>query len=114
MTEIEGFDPQMILSNLTPDHVTHPGEVIKDEIEYLNITQKEFAARIGLSATLVNLVLKGNRPVNVEFALLTEAALNIPADLLLRMQARYDRWKTEQKPGFMEKLKSIKRFAAVL
>jgi hypothetical protein len=30
------------------------------------------------------------------------------------MQARYDRWKTEQKPGFMEKLKNVKKFAAVL
>jgi plasmid maintenance system antidote protein VapI len=46
--------------------------------------------------------------------MLTEAAIGIPADLLLRMQARHDKWKTEQKPGFMEKLKSIQKFAAVL
>ena len=46
--------------------------------------------------------------------MLTEAAIGIPADLLLRMQARYDKWKTEQKPGFMEKLKSIQKFAAAL
>jgi hypothetical protein len=46
--------------------------------------------------------------------MLTEAAVSIPADLLLRMQARYDRWKTEHKPGFMDRLKSIKKFEAVL
>ena len=114
MVEIEGVDPQMILSNLKPNYVTHPGEVIKDEIEYLGIPQKEFAERIGVSPSEVNQILKGKRPVNTEFAMLTEAAINIPADLLLRMQARYDRWKTEQKPGFMERLKSIKKFAAVL
>ena len=114
MVEIEGVDPQMILSNLKPNYVTHPGEVIMDEIEYMQIRQKDFAERIGVSASLVNQILKGKRPVNTEFAMLTEAAIGIPADLLLRMQARYDKWKTEQKPGFMEKLKSIQKFAAAL
>lgn len=89
MVEIEGVDPQMILSNLKPKYVTHPGEIIRDEIEYMQISQKEFA-------------------------LLTEAATSIPADLLLRMQTRYDRIKTENKPDFMEKLKKIRKFAAAL
>lgn len=89
MVEIEGVDPQMILSNLKPKYVTHPGEIIRDEIEYMQISQKEFA-------------------------LLTEAATGIPAYLLLRMQTRYDRIKVENKPDFMEKLKQIKKFAAAL
>ena len=114
MIQIEGVDPMMIANNLKPNYVTHPGEVIMDELDYLQIRQKDFAERIGVSATLVNLVLKGKRPVNTEFAMLTEAAIGIPADLLLRMQARYDKWKTEQKPGFIEKLKSIQKFAAAL
>lgn len=77
MVESEGVGPQMILSNLKPKYVTHPGEIIMDEIEYMQISQKEFA-------------------------LLTEAATGIPADLLLRMQTRYDRIKAENKPDFME------------
>lgn len=89
MVEIEGVDPQMILSNLKPQYVTHPGEIIMDEIEYMQISQKEFA-------------------------LLTEAATGIPADLLLRMQTKYDRIKAENKPDFMEKLKKIRKFAAAL
>lgn len=114
MVEIEGVDPQMILSNLKPKYVTHPGEIIMDEIEYMQISQKEFAERIGVSCSQVNQILKGKRPVNTEFALLTEAATGIPADLLLRMQTRYDRIKAENKPTFMEKLKKIKKFAAAL
>lgn len=89
MVEIEGVDPQMILSNLKPKYVTHPGQIIMDEIEYMQISQKEFA-------------------------LLTEAATGIPADLLLRMQTRYDRIKAENNPDFMEKLKKIRKFAAAL
>ncbi len=114
MIEIEGVDPQMILSNLKPKHMTHPGEIILDELEYMKITQKEFAERIGVSCPQVNQILKCRRPVNTEFALLTEAAIGIPADLLLRMQARHDIWQVENKPSFMEKLKKIKRFAAAL
>jgi addiction module HigA family antidote len=114
MVEIEGVDPMMIASNLKPKYVTHPGEVIMDEIEYMQITQKEFAERIGVSCSQVNQILKGKRPVNTEFALLTEAATGIPADLLLRMQTRYDRIKAENKADFMEKLKKIKKFAAAL
>ena len=89
MVEIESVDPQMILINLKPKYVTHPGEIIMDEIEYMQISQKEFA-------------------------LLTEAATGIPADLLLRMQTRCDRIKAENKPDFMEKLKKIRKFAAAL
>ena len=114
MVEIEGVDPMMIASNLKPKYVTHPGEVIMDEIEYMQITQKEFAERIGVSCSQVNQILKGKRPVNTEFALLTEAATGIPADLLLRMQTRYDRIRAENKADFMEKLKKIKKFAAAL
>ena len=114
MVEIEGVDPMMIASNLKPKYVTHPGEVIMDEIEYMQITQKEFAERIGVSCSQVNQILRGKRPVNTEFALLTEAATGIPADLLLRMQTSYDRIKAENKADFMEKLKKIKKFAAAL
>ena len=114
MVEIEGVDPMMIASNLKPKYVTHPGEVIMDEIEYMQISQKEFAERIGVSCSQVNQILRGKRPVNTEFALLTEAATGIPADLLLRMQTRYDRIKAENKAEFMEKLKKIKKFAAAL
>lgn len=85
-----------------------------DELEYLNITQKEFAQQIGVSCSLVNQILKGKRAVNVEFALLTEAALGLPAHMLLRMQNQYDTWKAEHKTAFMEKLKKVKKFAAAL
>ena len=103
MIEIPGVDPQMIANNLKPDFAFHPGEIIMDELEYLHISQKEFAQQIGVSCSLVNQILKGKRAVNVEFALLTEAALGLPSHMLLR-----------HKTAFMEKLKKVKKFAAAL
>lgn len=114
MIEIPGTDPQMIANNLKPNTAFHPGEIIMDELEYLKISQKEFAERIGVSCSLVNQIFKGKRAVSVEFALLTEAAIGFPAHILLKMQNHYDMWKVEQKTSFMEKLKKVKRFAAAL
>ena len=37
MIKIEGVDPKMIANNLTPSEPIHPGEILKDEIEYRGI-----------------------------------------------------------------------------
>ena len=42
MITLQGIDPKMIANNLTPSNPIHPGELIKDEIEY-------FAAEIGIA-----------------------------------------------------------------
>lgn len=34
MIKIDGVDPKMIANNLIPFEPTHPGEVLKDEIEF--------------------------------------------------------------------------------
>ena len=40
MIKIEGVDPKMIANNLTPSEPIHPGEILKDEIEYRGIDRK--------------------------------------------------------------------------
>ena len=48
MTTLEGIDPQMIANNLKPYQPTHPGEVLKDELEEGRIgISWHFAARTG-------------------------------------------------------------------
>ena len=34
MSKIDNIDPKMIANNITPFEPTHPGEILKDEIEY--------------------------------------------------------------------------------
>ena len=34
MITIQGVDPKMIANNIEPAFPTHPGEILKDEIEY--------------------------------------------------------------------------------
>ena len=105
-------DPTMIANNLVPENPTHPGEVLKEELESRNITQKSFADKTGLSRSVVSDVLNGRRGVNTEYALLFEAILGIDAELWLRMQARYDMAKVKRNKSFMERLENIRKVAA--
>lgn len=104
----------MIANNLTPYEPTHPGEIIKDEIEYRGITQKQLAEEIGIPASVLNAVLNGKRAVTAEYALLLEAALGIDADIWIRMQANYNKQMAKSDPTFMERIKRIRKIAACL
>ena len=68
---------------------THPGDVLKEELESRAISQKKFSTVIGVSYTMLNEILNGKRPVTSDFALIVEAALSINAELLINMQTRY-------------------------
>ena len=81
----------MITANkLIPFVPTHPGEIIKDEIEYRGISQKQLSKQIDVPYTMLNEILNGKRPVTASFAILIEAAIGIEADLFVNMQARYN------------------------
>ena len=77
MIELEGVNPNMIANNLEPFEPTHPGELLKDELECRNISQKQLAMDMGVSYTVLNDIVRGKRPVNTKFALLCEKALKI-------------------------------------
>jgi len=113
MVTIPGVAPHMIANNIEPYYPTHPGEVLKDEIEYRGISQKELAIAMDVPYTLLNEVLNGKRPVNTELALLIEATLDLPAEPLLKMQARYNMIVTKRNSKFIEKLNKVRKVAAV-
>lgn len=93
---------------------THPGEVLKDELEARGITQRRFAESIGMGYTVLNEILNGRRPVTTASALMFEAALDIPADSLLRLQMKYNMHMARHDETLLAKLKKISRVAAVL
>lgn len=112
--KIEGVAPHMIANNLTPVSAIHPGEMIKDEIEFRGISQKALAAEIGLPASVLNEVLNGKRAVTTEYALLLEAALGIDADLWLKLQSDYNKQIAKSDSSFVARLERIRQVAAFL
>ena len=99
---------------IEPYTPTHPGEVIKDEIECRGVSQRALAAQIGVSYSQLNEVLNGKRPLNTEIAMLIAAALDIDAEPLLTMQTRYNIITMRRNSVFSRRLASIGRVAAVL
>ncbi len=93
---------------------THPGEILKDELEERGISQRKFAESIGMGYSVLNEILNGHRPVTTTSALVFEAALDIPADSLLRLQMKYNMHTAKKDNALTERLKHIRRVAAVL
>ena len=84
MIEIPGIDPQMIANNLKPDFAFHPGEIIMDELEYLNITQKEFAQRMNMPSCNLSSTASGNRGLTAANYLKAADILETTVDALLQ------------------------------
>ncbi|MBQ8957732.1 MAG: HigA family addiction module antidote protein [Bacteroidales bacterium] len=93
---------------------THPGDVIKEELEYRGITQKRFADLTGVPYTMLNEILNGKRPVTSDFALIVEAAIGISPQLLINMQARYNMAVAMNQSSFMTRLEHIRKSCAAI
>ena len=114
MIEIKGIDPRMIANNIEPFEPTHPGELLRDEIVYRHISQKQLAADMGVSYTVLNDIVNGKRPVNIKFALLCEAALGIPAHILIGLQSDYDMRTVQKDKSFAARLRNVRKQVAAL
>ncbi|MDY2827702.1 MAG: HigA family addiction module antitoxin [Sodaliphilus sp.] len=104
----------MIANNLTPFEPTHPGLLIRDELESRNMSQSKLAKQLDVSSSLLNEVINGKRAINTELALMLEAALGIPADVWLKLQSDYNMQIAKANETFMQKLAHIRKVAAVL
>jgi len=91
---------------------THPGEVLKDEIEARGITQKNLAESMGISYKILNDILNERRPVSTDTAMLFEAALDIPATTLLQLQMKYNYQVAKANPTLTQRLANIRKVAA--
>ena len=93
---------------------THPGDVLKEELESRNISQKKFSEVLGVPYTQLNEILNGKRSVTTDFALMVEAALGINPELLVNMQTRYNMSLSKQKKSLVERLLNIKKACAAM
>lgn len=114
MITLKGVDPRMIANNLTPSAPVHPGEILKEEIEYRGISQRRLATQMGVAYSVLNEVLNAKRPVTTEYALLFEAALGIDAEPLIGIQSDYNMHVARENKSFADRLAQIRKVAAVL
>ena len=93
---------------------THPGEVLKDEIEERGISQRQLAESMGLTYSVVNEILNARRPLTAKTALMFEAALDVPADSLMYLQMKYNMQTARKDSSLHDIVSKIRKIAALL
>lgn len=80
-----------------PNYAIHPGVFLREEMEAMEMTQKELAEKVGCSPSVINEIIREKRKINAEMAVRLERALYSPASYWLRLQALYDEVIARQK-----------------
>lgn len=76
----------------------HPGEFISAVyLEPNELSGRELAAALGVSASTLNRILTGSSSISPEMALRLAKALGRSPESWLAMQSNYDLWKARQR-----------------
>ncbi|MCC5639928.1 HigA family addiction module antidote protein [Nostoc sp. CHAB 5844] len=70
----------------------HPGEVIADILDDLDIDSTNFAEILGISHQVVNEIINGQRAITVDIAIRLGKALGNGPRLWLNLQQKVDIW----------------------
>jgi HTH-type transcriptional regulator/antitoxin HigA len=73
-----------------PNFAIHPGQTLKDELEFLDLTQVELSQRTGLSEKHISQIINGADPITSDTAIKLEIALGTPATFWSNLQKNYD------------------------
>ena len=92
----------------------HPGEMLRDELEARGLSQKKFAALIGMPYTAFNEIINGKRPITAETALRIEAATGISANIWTGLQADSNMQIARQNKLLLPVLARIRQAASML
>lgn len=79
-----------ITPDMIPGQAFHPGVLLRDEIEYRGIPQKELADTMHIAPTVLNELIHGKRNLTAALALKLEKALDIDAITWMRLQVKFD------------------------
>ena len=73
-----------------PFEATHPGSLIKEELKFRGISQKDFALNIDMQPSMLNEIIKAKRAITADIALKLEKALDISAKYWMHFQSGYE------------------------
>ncbi len=101
-------------NNILPFEATHPGILIKDELEARpELKQKDLAVELGVKASFLNEIIKGKRPVTADLAILLEKTLEISADYWMKFQSQYEIDKARIKEKNIIRIKNIEIWSII-
>ncbi len=77
----------MIKTHITP---VHPGEVLKDELEEIGLTQTALAVHIGVLPKTINEICRGKRGISAEMAVRLSRSLGGSPQFWLNLQNNWE------------------------
>ena len=87
----------------------HPGVILKDELDELDITLSEFARQIDVPANRVSQIIGGKRAITGDTALRFGHWFGTDAQFWINLQAQFDLAVADQKTG--EQIKKLPTLA---
>ena len=76
-----------LLNNMRP---IHPGEILQEEIDTLDVSPRQLADALGVQAELVAGVLGGQEPITADLAQRLAGYFGTTAEIWLNLQTAYD------------------------
>jgi addiction module HigA family antidote len=84
------METKMFTKPLVTALATHPGTLLRDELEYRAIDKQELASWMNIEPIELTVMLDGEKPITPDMAMKLEKMLGIDAYYWLRTQAKYD------------------------
>ena len=84
---------------MNPVHYTpiHPGEVLKDELDEIGLTQSALAKHIGVLPKTINEICRGKRGISAEMAIKLSKALGGGPQFWLNLQNNWEIGQIDEK-----------------
>ena len=76
--------------NVTHYTPVHPGEVLKDELDEVGLTQSALAKHIGVLPKTINEICRGKRGISAEMAMKLSKALGGSPQFWLNLQSNWE------------------------
>ena len=87
---------------------THPGAILREDVlPALEMTQTEFARRLGVSRLTVSELLLEKRALSADMAMRIGRLTRTTPEGWLRMQEALDLWTLAQEPGRYEDIEPV-------
>ncbi len=102
------------IKTITPVQATHPGILIKDELDAIpELNQRKLAQELDVKPSFLNEIIKGKRPVTADIAILLEKVLGISADYWMKFQSQFEIDKARVKQKNIRKIKNIELWSII-
>lgn len=77
----------------------HPGEILKDELDYLGLSARQFAAQLHIPVNRVTQIINGQRGITADTALRLAIYFGTTPDFWMNLQSVYEIKMTQKENG---------------